>query len=94
MQVLDSDFIKKVVSGVLRTLLASVGTWLVSHGLFTQDQWSQAITITAGVLVVIGASIYAKYKSRLQLNAARVLPAGVTIPEINQEVDRQKGAGL
>jgi hypothetical protein len=50
------------VAGIVRTLLAAAGGWVISSGIFSASDWT-AIVGAAGIVVAAGWSYFSKKKT-------------------------------
>ena len=70
------------LGAVLRFALTGIGAWLVAKGVITPEQAARftdaAVAGGALMLVSLGWSLWAKYRTRLKFLGALKLPAGAS----------------
>jgi len=71
----NADVIKGYLAGVLRIVLGSAITWAIAKGYLTTESAEQVIVIVAGVLVVLGMSLFSKIRANNKVEVALELPA-------------------
>jgi hypothetical protein len=77
-----------LILSVLRWALASVGGWLVAHGIWTQAQ-AESFAIAASLgLLSLGLSLWQTYSKRRKLVTALSLPLGCTERDVEYAIDR------
>jgi len=72
----NSDVIKGYLAGLLRIVLGSALTWAIAKGYLTDESAGQLILIIAGVLVVLGTSLFSKLRAEAKVDTALELPGG------------------
>lgn len=70
------ELVKSILGTAFRTLLASVGAWLINKGYIKENDFETLLVGGVSVLSALIWGIWQKYKSRLEFLAALELPAG------------------
>jgi hypothetical protein len=88
----------EALGSIARWLLAGLMGYFVGHGVFTQAQADNYTTALAGAAaagaVSLGWSLWQKYSAHLKVLTALSMPAGSSIDQLQQKIDRGTGAKL
>lgn len=85
----DIDVLKSWLSSIIRIGLASVWTWMVSHGYMSQDQTAQAIAILAGIAAVLVSALIGKIWTQKKIDTALKLPANTSKETLKDVIANQ-----
>jgi hypothetical protein len=68
------ELYKSIIGSVVRFALTGLFGWFVSKGVVTEGQSAELIIAIAGGVVVLGWSLYQKYKEKLKFFTALEVP--------------------
>ena len=83
-----TPLIQKWRGALGRTGLVAVGTYLVDHGLATQDDWMTLSMKAAPIIVATLWGLYQKYHVTVAKAILRQLPAGATNAQVKELADK------
>lgn len=83
----DSDVIKGIIAGWVRTLLAPAVIYLVANGYLPESDAVKFIAIAASLAVTAVWSLISKLLARKKVETALELPAGSSISKLNDVLE-------
>lgn len=86
----NSDVIKGYLAGLLRLVLGSALTYAIAKGYLTAESAEQLVFIIAGVLVVLGTSLFSKIRADKKVEVALTLPAGSSKAKLEDVIASKK----
>lgn len=71
-----SVLVQKLLGSLVRQMLTALGTYLISQGWASSDDWTAVVMALTPIVVSVVWGLYQKYGSTLMQEALRALPAG------------------
>lgn len=81
-----NPLLKEALGSILRTLFAGAAGWFVSHGIWTQTQATSYVEALALVILALGWSFWAKYRSRIKFLTALTMTPGATESDVTAHI--------
>lgn len=81
-----SELIRKVLTGVLRVIMAPILTWLISQNIISSDESVKLIAEIFAYLIPISWSVWAWIKAQREKHTALAMPKNSTPKELKDQM--------